>query len=326
MLERRRWRISPGHVQEFCDVLQAIQTVLHLTTSRGDAVVIHTPCYPPFLDTLKSMGLDLVAVPALRTDAGWGFDHDELDRQLTARAGGNGGSGGSGGRAKVLLLCNPHNPTGHVFTPAELRQLSNIAQRHDLVIVSDEVHADLVHAPHRHTELAVVAPEVEARTVTISSASKAFNLAGVRWACAHVGSAPLRHQLRNLPGHLLGVPNLLGVEASRAAWTDPAADAWLAACVAQIGRNRERLATLLDEHLPAIDYSPGEATYLAWLDCRAVDVEGSPHEAFRRAGVETTPGQAFGPGGDGFVRANVATSGSVLTALVQRMSIAVAPR
>ena len=192
--------------------------------------------------------------------------------------------------------------------------------------MSDEVHADLVHAPHRHIELAVVAPEVEARTVTIASASKAFNLAGLRWACAHVGSAPLRHQLRNLPGHLLGVPNLLGVEASRVAWTSPAADAWLTACVAHIGRNRGRLAALLAEHVPAIDYSPGEATYLAWLDCRALDLQPGPHEAFRRAGVETTPGPAFGPGGDGFVRANVATSGAVLAALVQRMSSAVASR
>ncbi len=188
------------------------------------------------------------------------------------------------------------------------------------------MHADLVHTPHRHVELAVVAPEVEARTVTISSASKAFNVAGLRWACAHVGSAPLRYELRNLPDHLLGVPNLLGVEASRAAWTSAAADAWLVACVAHIGRNRQRLTALLAEHLPAIDYSPGEATYLAWLDCRALEVEGGPHQAFRRAGVETTPGQAFGPGGDGFVRANLATSGSVLTTLVQRMSSAAAPR
>ncbi len=96
--------------------------------------------------------------------------------------------------------------------------------------------------------------------------------------------------------------------------------------MAHIGRNRQRLTALLAEQLPEIDYSPGEATYLAWLDCRALAVEGGAHEAFRRAGVETTVGRAFGPGGDGFVRANLATSGSVLTTLVQRMSNALGAR
>ena len=160
-------------------MLQAIQTVFHLTMSRGDAVVIHTPCYPPFLDTLKEMGLDLIAVLAVRMRRDGGSTTTSSYRQLTSRA-----AAGRRGRAKALLLCNPHNPTGHVFTAAELRHVADIAQRHDLVLVSDEVHADLVHAPHRHVELAVVAPEVEVRTVTISSASKAFNVAGLRWACA----------------------------------------------------------------------------------------------------------------------------------------------
>ncbi len=128
-------------------------------------------------------------------------------------------------RRGLMILCHPHNPTGHVFTRSELERIAEIAARHDLVVVSDEIHADLVHAPHGHVPFESLGPDVAARTITVTSASKAFNLAGLRWAIMHAGSEAMRSALDALPAHYFGAPNVMAVEATATAWT--AGDEWL---------------------------------------------------------------------------------------------------
>ena len=316
MATRFSWPAAVGEVREACDVVQGLQRVLDLATPPGSLLALHTPAYPPFFDTSHTMNRPILAIPAQRTDDGWAFDHDRFAADLAAT--------GTGCRA--LLVCNPHNPTGHVFLRSELERLAELAEAHDLLIISDEIHADLVYAPHVHVPTASIDPAIAARTVTLTSATKAFNIAGVRCAVAHLGSERVREAWDAQPAHLFGVVSLLAVEATRAAWQD--GDEWLEAVRAHLDRNRHLLRTLLAALLPDVGYLPPEATYLAWLDARPLRLAAEPHVLLRDGGVALFPGRDFGPEGEGFVRLNFATSAAVLEEIVTRMAATVtaAPR
>ena len=311
MAARFDWSPDPQHVREVCDVVQGLQWILHLATPVDSLVALHVPAYPPFLDTSSTMARPILPIPAERTASGWAFDHDRFAADLAA----------AGGRCRALLLCNPQNPTGHVFTAAELERLAGLAEEHDLLVISDEIHADLVYPPATHVPIAALDPAIAARTVTLTSATKAFNIAGVRCAVAHLGSAPLRQAWEAQPQHLFGVVSSLGVEATRAAWED--GGDWLDALLVHLDRNRRLLGSLLAAQLPDVDYVPPEATYLAWLDLRALRLADPPHSVLRDGGVVLSPGPDFGLHGEGFVRLNFATSAAILEALVARMAVAV---
>lgn len=303
---RYGWHPDAASLRELNDVTQGIQIALHHHTQPGDGVVVLLPSYPPFLRTVNNMGRRLVGVPGHRSAAsgtGWEFDYPSLERSLAAEP------------AKVLLLCHPQNPTGHVFDEAELRHLADIAERHDLLIISDEIHADLTYAPRRHVPMAMVAPD---RTVTIHAASKAFNLAGLRYAIMHIGPTALRDSVMAAPDHLYGEANMFGAEAARVAWTE--GDPWLEAVMVHLDRMRHLTAELLAEHLPGIVYTPPAATYLAWLDCRALGLGDDPSRAFAARGVQVNEGPEFGELGIGHTRLNFATSAHVLREVVRRMA------
>ncbi|MEV4336752.1 aminotransferase class I/II-fold pyridoxal phosphate-dependent enzyme [Streptomyces sp. NPDC049590] len=302
MRTRHGWRLDSAHVREFTDINQGLQAVLNAATRPGDGVVVHTPAYPPFLETIASMGRRLHPVPCAPDGAGWTFDTDRLDRELRE------------GTSRVLLLVNPHNPTGRVLRREELRTLAELALRHDLLVVADEIHADLVHDPHRHLPFASLGDEVAARTVTLTSATKAFNVPGVRCAVAHVGAAGVREALAR-PTHLYGEPNTFGVAATLAAWEH--GDDWLARLRQVLARN----AALVRDGLPAgVGYRMPEATFLAWLDFREREPHPDPHTFLRdKARVLLNDGRAFGPGGEGFVRLNFATSRDILEDILHRM-------
>lgn len=293
--QRYDWTIDRSDVREVCDVLQAVHIIVHLCSRPGDGIVVHTPAYPPFHKTVNDNGRTLIPVPYGPA----GYDYDDLEGRLATQP------------AKILLLCHPQNPVGHVFARPELRRLVDIAERFDLLILSDEIHADLTFGPAVHVPIATLAPE---RTVTIHSASKAFNLAGLRYAITHVGPAWVRDLWASVPDHLFGAVNSMAAESTHAAWTE--GDPWLAAVMARLDANRRLLATML----PAdVGYRPPDATYLAWLDCRRLGFEVQPAESFRRRGVVVSAGLDFGADGDGHARLNFATSPAVLSAVVERM-------
>jgi cysteine-S-conjugate beta-lyase len=306
MQRRHKWNIDASDVREWSDVLQAIQTILHVTTSPGDRVVVHTPAYPPFFDALKATGTQLMPVDAVRDGESWCWDHDDLDARLAVTP------------AKVLLLCNPHNPTGRCFSERELRELLAIADRRNLVIIADEIHMDLVHAPHRHIPLGTLASD---RVVTLTSASKSFNLAGLHYAVSHIGSASVATALRALPERLQGEPGMMGVIAAHAAWTR--GEPWLDAVRAQLAMMRDLTTRLVNERLPGVNMVAPEATYLAWLDCSATPLGVDPFQAFADVGVAVNAGIDFGRGGEGFVRLNFATSPEVLEHVLDTMAQAV---
>jgi cystathionine beta-lyase len=306
MGERFAWAVEPTRLHELADVMQGVVLAIHHLTRPGDGVVLHVPAYPPFLRAIEGTGRRVVGIPARAVDGWWSFDHDELDARLATDP------------ATMLLLCHPHNPTGHVFDRAELVSVAEIAARHGLAVVSDEVHAELVHAPHGHVPFASLDEDVASRTITVTSASKAFNLAGLRWAALHAGHDGFREALQSLPSHYLGAPNLMAVAATEAAWTE--GDGWLTAVRARLDANRTLLGELLAARLPAVRYVVPDATYLAWLDCRDCGMGDDPAEELRRRGVELSPGPAFGPEGIGCARLNFATSARVLERIVDAMA------
>ena len=303
----RRYGWSPAleECRELNDVTQGIQIVLHHHTQRGDGVVVYQPSYPPFLRSVEESGRRVVPVIGRRNAAsptGWEFPLDEFEAAVVAE------------RPKVFLMCHPHNPTGHVYSDDELRGIAEIAERHDLLIISDEIHADLTYAPLVHRPMASYAPE---RTVTIQAASKAFNLAGLRYAIMHIGPRPLRDAILGVPDHLYGEANLFGSVAAQVAWER--GDEWLDAVVAHLDSMRALTVDLLHEHLPEVVVTPPSATYLAWLDCRALDLGDDPSLAFAECGVRLSEGPTFGPEGVGRTRLNFATSPDVLREIVSRL-------
>ena len=302
MAERYGWEPDLDRVHDLIDVIQGVRSSVHHLSDPGDGVVLHMPAYHPFIDGLDSMD-------RRRVDVNWNgseFDYDDLEQRLAAEP------------ARLWVLCNPHNPLGYVFPRHELERIAEIAERFDLVVISDEIHADLTMPGFVHVPFASLGPEVAARTITVTSASKAFNLAGLRWAVMHASHDPMHAALGALPGHYLGAPNVMAVTAAVTAWTQ--CDRWLDAVVGVIDENRGLLTSLLSEYLPGTRYAPPAATYLAWVDCRELGLGDDPCEVFGPRGVELSPGPQFGDLGRGHVRINIATSPGILAATVAAMA------
>jgi cystathionine beta-lyase len=190
-----------------------------------------------------------------------------------------------------------------------------------MLVVADEIFAELAYPPYRHIPLASIGSDIAARTVTLTSATKAFNIAGLRCAVAHVGAERLREALDACPPDLFGVVDVLGVEATRAAWDK--GGAWLAALMDHLRTNRDLVADTLAARVPAIGYHPPQATFLAWMDCRRLETATEPAAFFKaKARVELSSGEGYGPGGTGFARLNFATSTEILTEILDRMATA----
>ncbi|GII00462.1 MalY/PatB family protein [Planobispora takensis] len=304
MESRYGWRADPDLVRSFTDINQALQVILHVATRPGDQVAVHVPAYPPFLGTLNEMDRPALPIQMEPDGDSWGFDSGALAERLAE------------GRCRALLLVNPHNPTGRAFTRRELTELAELAERHDLLVISDEIHADLVHGSGDHIPFATLLPE---RTVTLTSATKAFNLGGIRCSVAHLGAPILRAALAAQPAHLYGSPHVFGVEATVAAWRH--GDDWLAEALAVLDRNRQLIAGRLPG---GIGYRVPDATYLAWLDLSGLGLQEEPAVFLEReAKVMLSPGPLFGAGGEGFARLNFATSGPVLSEILDRIAQAV---
>jgi cystathionine beta-lyase len=312
MRQRFGWEVNESPVELVNDVLQGICIALETLGDEGQGTVIQPPIYGPFLEATRDTGRPSVFNPLVISGERYAIDFDQLESVI-------------GKNSRFLLLCNPHNPSGRVFTQAELERLAEAALSHDLVILSDEIHADLVYPGNEHIPMATLSPEVEARTVTFVSTSKAFNTAGLRAALAVFGSASLRQRFSAFPRRLRGGLNAFGAEAMRIAWSE--CDDWLQQTIAYLEGNRDFLARAVPEMLPGITYRKPEATYFAWLDCRPLMLGEEPYDFFlREARVALEPGLSFGPQGAGFARLNFATSREILSQILTRMNQSLSAR
>jgi len=311
---RSRYRFGAPAAQTLLlsDVVQGIFMALLALTAPGDGVLIQTPIYPPFLSSVRETGRRLVTSPLLPTGASYAIDFDAL--RVASE------------NVRVLLLCHPHNPTGRVFTRAELERLAELALERGWFVVSDEIHADLTHPGSEFLPFTSLGPEVAARTITLSSATKTFNIAGLRCAVAHFGGRELQRRVESaLPRHVRGGIGILGLHATLAAWQG--GQPWLDGVKRTLDENRRWLVSELRTRLPGVRVALPEATYLAWLDLRALELEPSPAEFLRRhAQVALSDGVAFGAGFEGYARLNFATSRPLLGEIVERMARALGSR
>jgi cystathionine beta-lyase len=306
--ERFGWSVATRDVELITDVVQGLYVALHQFTGEGEGAVIQTPIYPPFLTAVREMRRRLVENPLVVEDGRYAVDLEGLRDVIDEGT-------------RIILLCNPHNPCGRAFRREELEGIAEVALARDLLVVSDEIHGDLVFPGACHIPFASLSPEVEARTITLTSASKPFNIAGLRCAVAIFGSSELRERFLGCPRHLRGGLGSLGVATAEVAWRH--AQPWLDEVLGYLEGNRDLVAEFTASQLPGVRHFKPEATYLAWLDCRELGLEPSPYEFFlSRAKVALSDGAAFGAPGRGFVRLNFATSRRILSQALEGMAAA----
>jgi cystathionine beta-lyase len=299
------WMLDPSGVRTTTDVSVGIVETLRRVIAPGDGVVITTPVYAPFYDLVAEAGGVVVDV-ALREDRS--LDTDAISAALE-------------GRARAVLLSNPHNPLGHPHSAESLTALAEVAARHGAIVVSDEIHGPLVRADETFTPFLSVSDAARDWGVTVTSASKSFNLAGFKCALMVAQSPRTLEVLDGMWDEVHYRTSILGLHASIAAFTD--GDDWLAGALAAIDRSATLLGELLAEHLPEVRYTPPRASYLAWLDFRGLGWGDDPAaRALEVARVALNPGLEFGAAGAGFARLNLACSPEVLTEAVRRLAAA----
>jgi cystathionine beta-lyase len=267
--------------------------------------------YPPFFDRLRFADRRIVEAPLCQADDGrYDLDPEALDRALASDG------------VHAYLLCNPHNPAGRVWSRQQLATVADICLRREVILLVDEIHAPLVLPGARHVSFGSLDHEMTTRSVTFTSASKAWNIPGLKCGVAVAGSAGHAALLGERWDALLA--GQIGVLAAVAAFTESLP--WLDALLGQLDENRSLLSGLLTEHLPGVRYLPPEASFLAWLDCRALGLGDDPAAAFLDRGrVALSPGPDFGAQGLGFARLNMGTSPELMAEAVRRMAAALLP-
>lgn len=306
----RRWGwggLAVDHTAIVPDVMLGVVEMIQLVTGPGDPVVVNPPVYPPFFQFIEHMDRRVAEAPL---GADGRIDLDTLEETFQRVV--------AGGRSAAYLLCSPQNPTGTVHTADELTAVAALADRYGVRVVADEIHAPVLAADVDFVPYLSV-PGGE-NGLSLMSASKGWNLAGLKAALAVAGPEAAA-DLARLPEEVGHGPSHVGVLAHTAALRD--GTPWLDALLAGLDDNRRLLTDLLTARLPAITCRPGEATFLAWLDCRALGLGDDPADTFLRRGrVALSSGLPFGTGGAGHVRLNLATSPEIIEEAVRRMAAA----
>jgi cysteine-S-conjugate beta-lyase len=298
---RLRWDVDPEQITLVPDVMVGLVELSRVLAGPNGAAAFVTPAYPPFFTALPHAVARLEHLAALENGA---VDLDALARSI---------EGGS----RVLILTNPHNPTGRVLPRPELEAIAELCAERDVCVLADEIHAPLVLPGAEHTPWLEVSDAARSCGVALTSASKAFNVAGLKAALLVTASDRMRGVVARLPD-LTDQAGLLGVLAAEAAFAE--GDEWLDAVLAQLDANRSLLAEHLAAEVPAIRCQPPAAGYLAWLDCRALGLGDEPARIFLERGrVALKPGLNYGREGAGFARLNFGTSPDLVAEAVRRM-------
>ncbi|MCO4833274.1 MAG: aminotransferase class I/II-fold pyridoxal phosphate-dependent enzyme [Acidimicrobiaceae bacterium] len=297
------WRPPEEESMVFTATLNCLNLVMEFMTEPGDGVVVFTPIYYPFRAIINDTGRRLVDVPLTGPD--WRLDPERFEAAIDPGT-------------KMVLWCNPHNPLGRMFDADEIAAFADVCERHDLLVISDEIWCDITFQDG-HVPLWRNHESLRNRMVTLGSASKTFNVAGLRTAVAHIGDPRVRARFEKLGTHFIAGPNTLGAEASLAAWTQ--GQPWLDKVKSQLHINRDHLAARVAADLPGATMTLPEATYLAWIDLSGSGLEGNPSETFRERGKITVhDGAKFCASAASCVRVNFATSPEILDLVIDRMA------
>jgi cystathionine beta-lyase len=307
MADRYDWSPDPGQVMVFTDVIQAVSLAIDRLTTPGEPVMIHTPAFGPFVAEIATLGRRAALLPWDRVPDGWSTGLDHVGAAVDAGA-------------RVLVLVNPHNPLGVVWARPDLEALAELVVDRDLMVIADEIYAELTFDPHVHVPFSSLGTAVEARTLTLTSVAKSHNLAGLRCAVGHVGER--MEAMAAIPPSQIGQVSNIGFEATIAAWRD--GDEWLESYRHGLADRRDRVADALAAHMPMVDHVPPAATFLSWIDFGPLDLPEPPARFFLdRALVALGAGEDYGRAGEGCARLNLATSTALLDEIVERMVTAV---
>ena len=306
---RYGWTVDTDRVHTLPDVLKGVELAIRHFSPEGSAVILSTPAYMPFFDLPSVTGRAIVEVQTVLDAGVYRLDLGGIDAAFAAGAG-------------TFVLCNPYNPLGRSFSREEMLGLAAIVERHGAMVVADEIHAPLTYPGHRHVPYASLSEGTASHTVTVTSASKGWNLPGLKCAQVILSNDADEDVWRTLSFLETHGASTVGIAANIAAYREGVP--WLEAVVDYLDGNRRLLGELLASHLSGVVYAPPEASYLAWLDCRALELDREPADYFlEKARVATNPGTAFGASGAGHLRFNFATSRSILEQAVEAMGAAV---
>ncbi|CAI8394037.1 MAG: Cystathionine beta-lyase PatB [Acidimicrobiales bacterium AG-410-I20] len=303
---RHNWTPNPELGLLTVNVIQGIWSCVEAFTRPGDGVLFSTPIYPPFFNIGPTTKRRPVHWSMTHDQDGWHYDFEKLENLLI-----------SDSEIRLIVLCHPHNPTGRVLSSSELELLVDIAHRYGLIIVSDEIHGDLVHPEATHIPMLTI-PGAEDCTVTVTSGIKTFAFGGIRCAVAQTGSKKIFEQLNAVPAYLLGGANRMGAEASITAWDT--GETWVDEMKKVLDSNRHLLLNRLNEDLPAINMHLPQSTFVAWLDLSNYDPGERPATWMR--GLTNVAGQNglnFGSEGAGHLRLTFGTSPEVLNQMIDQM-------
>ena len=308
LMDRYRWSVTPDQLVYLPGLVCGLNVVCRAIGEPGDAVLVQTPVYPPFLSAPIQQDRQLITAE-LSAELRHGrlyyrFDDAAFAAKISTKT-------------RLFILCHPHNPVGRSFDRDELTGLAAMCEQHDLIMCSDEIHCDLLLDGRQHIPLATLAPEIAQRCITLMAPSKTFNIAGLGASFAVIQNPELRQRFKHAMRGIVPDVNLLALTAALAAYQQ--GDEWLQALLVYLAANRDYLLDYVDQHLPDISITAPEATYLAWLDCRNTGI-ADPHRWFlNQAGIALNDGATFGPGGEGFVRLNFGCSRTTLTEGLERI-------
>ena len=288
-------------------VVTGLKLALRAVTKAGDGVLINPPVYGPFFASVKANDRKVVESPLVRDAAGrYTMNLPEMEEKLAS------------GEAKAVMLCSPHNPCGRVWSVQELRAVVDMCRRHGAALVCDEIHADFVYAPEKHTCILSI-PGADEVAVMLCAASKTFNVAGLQQSAIVCENETVRKAIEaDMAASGVKTGNAFALAATRAAYTD--CDAWLDGLIAYLAGSRDLVMDYVKEHMPRIRVTPLEATYLMWLDCSALDL--SQEELMERilaAHVKVNDGLFFGEAGRGFIRLNIGCPRSQILEALKRL-------
>lgn len=319
-LERKfNWKIQPEWVVFTPGVLPAISTAIRSLTHPGDEVILQEPVYYPFFPVVRSSGCQIVTNELKLSDGRYEMDLDDLNSQFLPRV----GMHNQPGRIKAIVLCNPHNPIGRLWGKEDLTELGKVVIGNGAVVISDEIHCEILFKGYRHVPFATISEEFEQNCIVCMAPSKTFNLAGLQASSIIIPNKKIRERFREANLGMNPGPNLFGLAAMEAAYNF--GDEWLEQMLEYLQANLDFTLDYFEEHIPRIKVIRPQGTYLLWLDCRALELDDMALREFirQKARIGLDDGFLFGSGGSGFQRMNIACPRSILQEALRRLEAAV---
>jgi cystathionine beta-lyase len=309
---RHNWTVEKEWISFSPGIVPALNFCTLAFTQAGDNIIVQPPVYFPFFSAAESHGRNLIYNRLTESEGKWDMDYNSLIAGIDSKT-------------KMIIISNPHNPVGRVWTPEELNNLADICLKNNILIISDEIHCDLVLPGFTHTPMASLSEKIAENTVTLIAPSKTFNLAGLSTSSVIIKNPVLRKSFNRIVDNLhVGNGNIFGNTASIAAYTN--GHKWLDALLDYIDNNIEFVKDYCGKMIPEIIPVQPEATYMIWLDCRRFGMSGKDLQNFfvHKAGVGMNEGSTFGPGGEGFMRMNIGTTHQTVMKAMEQIERAVA--